>query len=148
MATSSNQQDSEQRHRRETILYLIVPMIGAGVIVLAGGVMTMLLPRRQQVTTLSDWVLTIVVLCPSVVCLFAICLILIVAVASMNKLHSMAAKPLTRLEDVSETMVERTSQATDSINEKTVDFGARFAFLDRILSAFDPPSENGDDKHV
>ena len=88
------------------------------------------------------------VLCPAVLCLFVICLLLMVAVAGMNKLHQIAAQPLDRLEEVSQTIADKATEATDLINEKTVGLSARFAFIDRLLSVFDSPSENGDEKHV
>jgi hypothetical protein len=141
MATASKRPTSQQQHRRETILYLIVPMIVTGVLVLAGGAAVILLPRRLQVSLVSDWMLSVFVLCPVVLCLFTICMLLMVAVAAMNRLHDIVTKPLDQIENVSQTMVEKTAQVTETINNKTVDMSSRFAFIDRFLSVFDVPED-------
>jgi hypothetical protein len=147
MAAVPNRQTSQQQHRRETILYLIVPMIGVGMIVLGGGAIALLLPRRAQVSILSDWMLIVMVLCPAVLCLFGVCIALIVAVAGMNRLHDAATKPLDRLETLSTTLTEKTTQATDAVAQQTVNVSARFAFIDRLLNMFDELPENEEEKH-
>lgn len=150
MASPSHRRNSEKQERRETILFLILPMIIAAVMVLGGGVIALMLPRRLQVSILSDWMISIMVMCPAVLCLFAIGLVLIIVVAGMNKLHHIVAKPLDRLEDLSETLVEKTEQASEVINQTTINISAQLAPLDRVLGVFDepPPSENGEEKHV
>ncbi len=141
MATVSKRPTSQQQHRRETILYLIVPMIVAGVLVLAGGVIAFLLPRRLQVSLISDWMLSVFVLCPAVLCLFGICMVLIVAVAAMNRLHELTTKPLDRLEDMSQTVAEKTAKVSEAVNQQTINVSSRFAFIDRFLSVFDIPED-------
>ena len=55
MTSTSNRRVSDQQHQREIRLYLIVPMIVAAVMVLAGGVAVLMLPRRMQVSIVADW---------------------------------------------------------------------------------------------
>lgn len=141
MTVTSGRRESDLQHQREIRLYLIVPMIVAVLIVLAGGVAVLMLPRRLQVSIVADWMASFFFFCPAILCLFAVCMILIVTVVAMNKLHDQAAKPMNKLEDLSQTLVEKTAGLTDTINEKTVGYSTRFAFLDRFLNVFDPPAD-------
>ena len=144
MTTASNRPNSANQHRRETLLHLIVPMIGVGVIVLAGGVLVFLLPRRSQVAVIADWMLTVMTCCPAVLCLFAVCIALVAAIAGMNKLHVLATQPLDRIETLSRTVAEKTAEVTDGINQKTADISAKFAFANSLLGTFDTPDASED----
>ncbi len=150
MTTTRNRLDSARLHRRETILYLIVPMIGAGVMVLAGGVIVLLLPKRAQVSLISDWMLSLFMLLPCLLCLFGICMVFILAVAGMNKAHSLATRPLDRLEDFSATLTDQAVKASNTVKETAATLGTKLEPVERALSVFDEPpaSENGEEKHV
>ncbi|MBZ0280334.1 MAG: hypothetical protein K8L97_06310 [Anaerolineae bacterium] len=137
--------ESDRERQRETLRYLLLPMLGALLVVLVGAAAVLFLPQRLQVSIIADWMMSVLVLCPVVICLFPICIGLIAAIAGMNRLHDAAAKPLRRAEDWSRTLAERTVKTTDALNERTVAVSTRFAFVDRLFSAFDPPS-NGDAK--
>lgn len=130
---------SEDTHRRETIRYILLPMAGVVALVIIGAVISLLLPGRLQVSLLADWLLTILFLCPLALCLFPICILLVAAIAGMNKAHTAIANPLRRLEVLSGTIKERVSKTADTINHKTVDASAKWAFVDRLLAVFDPP---------
>lgn len=131
---------AEQVHRHETIRYIVLPFIGVGVVLIAGVLLVLLLPGRLQVALIADWLLTILVLCPLVICLFPICILMVAAVVGMNKAHDALANPLRRLENLSETVTYQVSKTTDAINRQTVNASARWAFVDHLLSFFDPPA--------
>lgn len=136
---------SDRDRQRETLRYLLLPMVVALLVVLLGAAAVMLLPQRSQVSIIADWMMSVLVLCPVVICLFPVCVGLIVAIAAMNRLHDSAAKPLRRAEDWSRTLVDRTTKTTDIVNQRTVSVSSRFAFIDRLFSTFDA-SANGDAK--
>jgi hypothetical protein len=132
--------DSRQQHRRETLRFIILPFLGAVGVVLAAVIVTMLLPRRLQVSIIADLLLSFLVLCPLVVCLFPLCILMIALAASVARGHDVAARPLRRVEDWSRLFAEKTAQVADTVNHLTVDWSTRFAFVDRLLSVFDPPA--------
>ncbi len=127
---------------RIAVLTMIWPLLGAVVLFLLGIIIVLVLPRRLQVSLISDWLLTVLVLCPMVICMFPLVIGIIALIAGMNQLHQTTAKPLRRLSALSQTMADRTVQTTTVINEKTVDASSRFAFLERLLSVFDEPSSS------
>lgn len=139
------QRESEKQLNRETRRYLILPMIGAGGVVVLGVVIALLLPSRFQISIIADWMTFVLMLCPLVICLFPLSVVLIVAIFGLAKLSDEAAKPLRRAEDFSKMLADRVVKTTDTINKQTINASARFAFVDRLLSAFDPPP-NGDVK--
>ena len=96
MASSSDSRHpaSEDTHRRETIRYILLPMVGLSVLVLAGAVISLLLPGRLQVSLIADWLLTILFLCPLALCLFPVCILMVAAIVGMNKAHSAIANPM------------------------------------------------------
>jgi hypothetical protein len=144
-ATDKGHPASAMAHRRETFRYIVLPIIGVGALILVGIIIVLLLPGRLQVSIIADWLLMILFLCPMMLCLFPICILMVAAVAGMNKAHTAAANPLRRLERLSESLKERTVQATDNINHQTINVSTRWAFLERWLKVFDPPSEQSDD---
>lgn len=137
---------SDRDRQRETLRYLLLPMVVALLVVLLGAAAVMLLPQRSQVSIIADWMMSVLVLCPVVICLFPVCVGLIVAIAAMNRLHDSAAKPLRRAEDWSRTLVDRTTKTTDIVNQRTVSVSSRFAFIDRLFSAFDAPTHGDAEK--
>lgn len=146
---TSNTDLSRKLHRRETWLYLIVPMIAVGVMILASVGSVLLLPRPEQISLIAAWMSTILVYCPAVLCLFALCIFCIAAVAGLQKVHTQAARPLDRLGELSRAMTEKTIQTSEVINQKTAQVSAVF---DEWLDAFESPptlptegKENHDD---
>lgn len=142
MPTSSAQQEQVRQHRRETWLYMIVPLAVTIFLVLLGIVVVLLLQRQLQVSLLADWMLTIMLLCPALLCTTVICILLFAAIALMSRAQRAAAQPLQRLQEVTNQVAERTTKAADSVNEVAINAASRFAFLDRLFNIFDAPSED------
>lgn len=134
------QKIAEQMHRRETRLYIILPLVAGIVLVLAGGVIAMLLPQRLQVSIIADLMLTIMLLCPSVLCLFAVVVALVAAAAGMNKLHGGAGKAFGRAEGLTARVLEGTNRASETVNQKTINLSVRLAFIEHLLGVFDRPA--------
>lgn len=58
MTSSPVQQEHIRQHRRETFVYMIVPLMVTVFIVLLGIVIVLLLQRQLQVSLLADWMMT------------------------------------------------------------------------------------------
>lgn len=144
LPSDSRRSVTEEVHRRETLRYIVLPMIGMVLLVLIGGMISLLLPQRLQVSIIADWLLTVMFLCPLVLCLFPICILMVGAVVGLNKAHDATAKPLRRIESFSAALNERVSKTADTVNQKTVDVSAKWAYVDRLLSVFDPPKSPPD----
>lgn len=141
MASPSDSRPStaEAVHRRETLRYIVLPMVGVALLILVGAIISLLLPQRLQVSIIADWLLMILFLCPLALCLFPICIVMVAAVFGLNKAHDALVSPLRRVGSLTETLKERVSKTADVVNQKTVDASAKWAFVDRLLSVFDPP---------
>lgn len=131
---------AEQTHRRETRMGIILPFAVGIVVVLAGGVIAMLLPQRSQVSIIADLMVTILLLCPSVLCLFAVGIGLVAAAAGMNKVHNGAGKALGRAEGLTARVLTRTERVTESVNQRTINLSVKLAFLEKLLGFFDRPA--------
>lgn len=130
---------SKANFNRETLRWIILPIMGVLALVLLGIVAVLLLPKRLQVSIIADWLVTILFLCPTVLCLFPICVGLMAAVVGMNRAHNVVSKPLQRVESLSATIKDRTIQTTDTVNRQTINASVKLAFIDRLLAVFDPP---------
>ncbi len=145
MASIASQEPraSEVRHRRETLLLVILPLLLVLLLIIACVVGVLLLPRRDQVSIVSDVMFTLLMLCPAVVCILPVTIGVIAAVFAMNRAHDKAAGPLRRLEDLSLKLAQRADSSTDTINRRTIDFSARLGFLYRWMSVL----EGDEDEH-
>jgi cell division septal protein FtsQ len=144
-ATNSGKPTSEAVHRRETWLYIFLPMVIFVVLLVVVVLGVISLPQSSQKSLIADWLFTVMFLCPMVLCLFPVVILLVAGVVGLNKAHSMSLRPLRRLQDLSLKLKDRTASTTDTINRRTVDVSVRLAYLERLLSLFDPPppSSNG-----
>lgn len=130
------------RHRRETLVWILLPVGGGGLLVAGAGVAAMLLRKASQVALLADWLFTILVLCPVVLCLLPLCVGLITLVFGMNHAHDQAAHLLGKGEAASETVKDKTLEVTESVSRKSIDFNARLASLDKVWGVFDRKEGN------
>jgi hypothetical protein len=136
---------AEIEHNRDVLRYIILPMIGVGALILVGILIVILLPSRLQVSIISDWLFSVLFLCPLVLCLFPVSIGMVLAVVGMNRAQNAAVNPLHKLINLSESVKNRTVQTTDAINQQTVSASTKFAFIDRLLAVFDPPSPPPDE---
>ena len=142
MTSSSVQKEHIRQHRRETLIYLIVPLIVTVFIVLLGVAIVLLLQRQLQVSILADWMIMVTMFCPALICTTVLCVGLIAAIPLMHRANRAAEKPLLKLNELTQTAADRTAKAADSINTATVKAASRFAFLDYWLNVFDMPTDD------
>jgi len=143
MAASPGRQ-AEANHRRETLLSIILPVGGAGVVLLAVLAVTLLflLPTRPQVSVLADWLLMVFMLCPLALCLLPVCIGLMTAVFAMNQLHGKTARMMGKAEALSQSLAEKTMDATETVSKKSISLNATLAHLDPLWRIFDGKEDN------
>ena len=132
------------KHRRDTWLWIIVPLGLLMLLVLAGVVVTVLLPHAAQKSVISNVMLIVLMLCPLAVCTLPLTIGMIAAVFGMNFAHTALAKPLRKVEGYSLMMTERTRTATERINQAAIDVSARFGFVYKLLDTFEEKSDHTD----
>lgn len=127
------------QHRYETWVYIILPMVGGGLLLILLLALALILPLRSQVSLVADLMLIIFVLCPLAVCMFPFYMLMVALVYGMNVLHRRAENPLDHLENLSQTMADRVTNVTDSVNKQAINLASRFAFFDVLWDIFDRP---------
>lgn len=145
MAEAQPIRESARQHRRDTRWYIILPAVVVFLLLAVCLAAVLLLPRRAQVSFVSDFVLTIMVLCPMVLCFLPFTILSFAAVIGMNGAHEALKRPLYRLEDYSKVMVERTETVTEQVNRQTINISARFGAVHKLLETFEPPEETSDE---
>ena len=146
MTPSPANQEYLRQHRRETFLYLIVPLFVTVFIVLLGIAIVLLLQRQLQVSLLADWMLTIMVFCPALICTTVICIGLFIVIVLMSRANRAAVRPLQKVNELTQSVADRTTKAAESVNNATVNAASRFAFLDSLLNIFELPVDDKDAK--
>lgn len=148
------QLESVKRHRRQTLLWLALPMLGVsvGLIVL---VMALVVPgspiqlrQAAQVGIIADWMLIWFVLCPVVLCLFPIFVVLMAAFWGTSWVHHGTSRGLRRVQVGSRSIAEKAAAAAEKINRGSIGLNARFAFLDQLLNLLmRDPAQGGEKDH-
>ena len=100
----------------------------------------------MQVGVLADWIVTVMVFCPALLCTTVACIGLILAIVLMSRANRAAVAPLKKMNEITQSVADRTTKAAESVNNATVNAASRFAFLDRLLNIFELPVEDKDTK--
>jgi predicted PurR-regulated permease PerM len=137
--------DSVRLHRQNVRWRILMPFLLGIVLITACAVIIMLFPRRLQVALVSDFMITLFMLCPAAICMLPITLLMIAAAFGMNRVHDGLVRPLNRLQDASESIQNSTTAASDMLNQRTVDLSARLGVLYRLLDIFDQPDAANDE---
>lgn len=140
--TTTDQPNSQHRHRRETRRQILLPFVG-GVVLVVVLVIVAALAGRAPLSAAANLLLMVLVLCPLVLCLLPLYFLLAIAVAGVGRAHGGIAAPLRRVEDLSVSLRDRTKTITERAARVTIGLNARFAPLDKTLfSLFDRPDED------
>lgn len=136
--------DPIREHRRRVRRSIVLPFI-LGIILFALGLAVTLIPlSRQDVSIVSDLVLSCLCLFPLVICLFPLYMVMVLAVYGMARTDKAVTTQLRRVRTASETLAARVDSTTDTINQKTVDVSVRLAPLNAIFGIFErPDTQNG-----
>lgn len=131
-------------HRRETRLQIILPFVGALLIVIGLTALPVLIndPQyRLRVSFVGDLLMTLFVLCPAVVCMAALYFVVVLGIFGMTVLHRMAGTPLERLERISARFALELDNVSRRLSNLTISASASLAPLYRLLSVFDRDPE-------
>ncbi len=144
-STPRKRPDAMREHRYEVRRQILLPFALVGGVVLTVLVITLLLPQRAQVSLIADLLLTLLVLCPIVLCLFPLMVALWVAVFGLNHVHRGIASGMQRIEDITLSLVERSTAFSQMVEQRFAVLGQYLARFSRVLKVFDPPEEDSED---
>ncbi len=132
-----------QTHRRETLLHIILPVLGGGLLILIAVVIALVLQRRVQVQILADVLTTLLILCPLLICLFPLYLIFVVLAVGMGKIHGGTAPRLESLRNFTQSLRERVSRWMNAINKNLINVLAKLEPYLQKLDIFEKHSSRG-----
>ena len=139
-----DQQERLQRNRTRRAVFLPFALMTLLVAVILGVVFS--LRTAAQVAVLSDSMLTALVLCPMVICMFPLMLLLLTLVALMGRLRRLAKSPLRRLESWTAAMEQGVEGWLGRIDERTLQWAVNLAPVRHILGIFEASSYESQDE--
>lgn len=136
---------ADRKHRRDTRLNIWLPFAGGLLLLIGAVVVAALLPLRSQLSVVSDFLVTVLVLCPLAVCLFPVYIGLVALVFLMNGVHDKTGRALGKTVNWSHSLNRWVDAQSERLEKRMIGISARWASVERVLlKAFD---EDRDDKH-
>lgn len=129
----------QQAYRRAMRREVYVPMVLASGVVLAALLVMVFLPTRSQVSVVADWLWTMLVLLPMVICLLPLAIGAVVLALAASRLPGMARKPLQRGQTAVDNASERISTVLEQIHHVLIEFSARLAGVERMMPLEEQP---------
>ena len=129
--------DSKAQHRRETRRQILLPLLAGTLLIVVLVGVVLILPRRAQVSIISDFLLTILMLCPAAVCLLPVTIGLLVAAFGAGRLHDSAAPPLRGLQARTAAISDRADALANAVNQRVVAYGGRLGAVLRVFDVFE-----------
>lgn len=114
-----------------------LPFLGVVGLVLLVLVVLLLLRPPARLSLIADFFLTLCVLCPLVLCLFPLCIMLIVSVFLMDKANRSARTPLEALEKFVDSVSQRSQTTLQALNQQVIAASARWAPFAKMIRLFD-----------
>lgn len=136
--------DRLQRNRTRRSVFLPFSLMLAFLIVVIG--IALSLRTAAQVAVLSDSMLTLLVLCPMVICMFPLVMLMLMLVTFAGRLQRISKSPLRRLESWTAGIENHADRWLGRIDERTLQWAVNFAPFRRILGMFDAPSYESQDE--
>ena len=131
-----------EQHRRESRREIWLPAaIGLGVLVVAALAAAFISTRYAELRLISNFVLTLLILCPAALCAFPLAIGLVIAAAGMNRAHDWSEDKVGAVNRVSYGLNRRIDAVMARLGRAGVDIGAAAAPLEaKVFSAFDRPN--------
>lgn len=145
----------DQRHhelwraeRRKIWFSVLLPFLIVLVVALmiVGTVLSLRSP--VQVSLLSDSMLTALVLCPLVICMFPFVILSLGLVTLLNRWHPKSRSPLRRLEAWTALMEQNVEEWLGNVDERVLNWAVRLAPFRQLLTTFDPPAAESSEEGV
>ena len=132
----------ERGQRRRLWLSVVLPF-GLALIVVAAFIgIALSLRSPAQVAIMSNSLLTLLVLCPSVIVMFPIVVLCIALVALMSRWPDRTRSPLRRIEGWTAMLEAKSETWLGRIDEEVLNWAVRLAPMRQLLGAFDPPEDS------
>lgn len=139
-------QESERLQRRRLWLGVRVPFLFVLLMMLAAVAAVLLLPAPEQVALVTDAMLALLVLCPSVLLLFALLLCAMALVVQMRRWGSRARSPLRRLETLTAAVHQRIDGWLSGVDGHVLGWAVRLEPVRSLLTIFDEPPPTREDE--
>ena len=136
-ADQSAKADLDRLRQRRIRRGVVLPFTVALVVVMGFGAAAFALPSPVQVAALSDAALTLLLLCPMVVCLFPLVVGAMTLVVMMARWNRKAASPLRRLESWAEALERNADGWLGGIDRRVLEWAVAFAPIRQLLRTFD-----------
>ena len=123
MSAKTHQPDTSQARqtrKRETRLQILLPFLLGLVILLAMVAVAAIFLMPEQVSVVTDLMWSLLVLCPTVICLLPIQFGLVAALVWMHRLTNQAIDPLESLEQSTQSLRQRSDDIAGRINARVV----------------------------
>jgi hypothetical protein len=126
-------EETRRNRRRQVRREIVLPVAGGFILLLGVVLIAWRLPTPQHTAFVSNLLLTLLILCPAVICLFPVYLLLVFAIYGMGRANQSIYRPLSRLEALTHRMSARTDAAAEQIAQRTIGLSSRFARLEHIV---------------
>lgn len=136
------QQSTYERHQRETRREILLPAIaGLAILIVAVLAAAFISTQYAELRLISNFVLTLLILCPAALCAFPLAILLVVAAVSMNNVHDWSAGRLDSVNRVAFSVNRRIDGLMSRLGRAGVTIGTVAAPLEqKVFSAFDRPN--------
>lgn len=140
---------SVKQHRRTVRRQMILPIIIVGVLILLF-LIALVIPAsplylaetEDQISIVSNLMISVFVLCPMVLCLWLFFVILVFMSVGLHKSQGFTAKQMRRVQLASRNLADKTATNADNVSKRSIGVTARFAFFNRIFNIFDQPTND------
>ena len=139
---------SRRAERRKIWLSVLLPFMLVLVVALVTIGTVLSLRSPVQVSLMSDSMLTVLVLCPLVICMFPLVILSLGLVSLLNRWHPKSRSPLRRLEAWTALMEQNVEEWLGKVDERILEWAVRLAPLRQLLSTFDPPAAESSEERV
>lgn len=143
---SQGHSESERLQRSRLWLSVRVPFLFVLLMMLAGLAAVLMLPAPGQVALVTDAMLTLLVLCPSIALVFALLICAWALVLQMRRWGARARSPLRRLEALTASAHERVDGWLSGVDGHVLDWAVRLAPVRSLLTMFDAPPQESEDE--
>jgi hypothetical protein len=137
MPGTQSQLTPAARHKRQTRRQILLPVLGGVVLIILLVGVVLWLPQRLQVGIVSDFMLSVFMLCPAVICMLPLTILMLSAAFGAGRLHDRAVSPLRGLRVRVDNVTGQIETAAGKINQRTVTYGARLGAVMRVLDVFE-----------
>ncbi len=134
--------ESERLHRRQVFRQIILPLVGAGVVLVAlvGAAVALLfaLEGPVQLRAVADLLTILCILLPLVLFFLPTYIILMIAAFGTGAFHNFSARRLRQLNRFTRTITDRTITMTDAVDRRVLRARVRLAGVEHFMEhAFD-----------